>query len=94
MSAEQPLDSIVLAVISKFKARAALGKQKYGTDLDRKDLKPADWIQHAQEELMDGILYLEKLKQELAPPTNKENPSQSHLSSSPSLEELLERHGC
>jgi hypothetical protein len=96
MSTEQPLDSIVLAVISKFKARAVLGKQKYGTDLDRKDLKPADWIQHAQEELMDGILYLEKLKQELgaAAATNKETPSQSHLLSSPSLEELLQRHGC
>ena len=63
--AEQ-LDSVVLAVINKFKARAAVGKEKYGTDLDRKDLKPLDWIQHAQEELMDGILYLEKLKQELS----------------------------
>jgi len=30
--------------------------------LDRKDLKTADWIQHMQEELMDAILYLEKLK--------------------------------
>lgn len=63
---EQQLDSVVLAVINKFKARAAVGKEKYGTDLDRKDLKPLDWIQHAQEELMDGILYLEKLKQELS----------------------------
>ena len=59
---EQQLDSIVLAIINKFKARAILGKEKYGTDLDRKDLKPLDWIQHAQEELMDGILYLEKLR--------------------------------
>lgn len=42
-----------------------MGKEKYGTDLDRQDLKPLDWIQHAQEELMDGILYLEKLKQTL-----------------------------
>jgi hypothetical protein len=62
---EQHLDSIVLAVISKFKARAIMGKQKYGTDLDRTDLQPFDWIQHAQEELMDGILYLEKLKQSI-----------------------------
>lgn len=42
-----------------------MGKEKYGTDLDRQDLKPLDWIQHAQEELMDGILYLEKLKHTL-----------------------------
>ena len=58
------MDSIVSAVIAKFEARAKMGKEKYGTDLDRKDLKVSDWIQHAQEELMDGILYLEKLKQE------------------------------
>lgn len=59
------LDSIVSAIIQKFIARARMGKEKYGTDLDRQDLKPLDWIQHAQEELMDGILYLEKLKQTL-----------------------------
>ncbi len=73
---EQQLDSVVLAVINKFKARAAVGKEKYGTDLDRKDLKPLDWIQHAQEELMDGILYLEKLKQELSPKSTA-HPSQT-----------------
>jgi hypothetical protein len=59
------LDSIVSAIIQKFIARAKMGKEKYGTDLDRQDLKPQDWIQHAQEELMDGILYLEKLKNNL-----------------------------
>lgn len=60
-------DSIVQAVIAKFLARAAMGKAKYGTTLDRTDLKTLDWIQHAQEELMDGILYLEKLKGEFPP---------------------------
>ena len=55
-------DSIVRSIIYKFLERSDLGKKKYGTDLDRKDLEPKDWIQHAQEELMDGILYLEKLK--------------------------------
>jgi hypothetical protein len=59
-------DSVVKAVIAKFLERAAVGKQKYGTDLDRKDLSRVQWINHAQEELMDGILYLEKLKQELS----------------------------
>lgn len=56
-------DSIVKSVIQKFLDRSAIGKEKYGTDLDRKDLSKQDWIKHAQEELMDGILYLEKLKQ-------------------------------
>jgi len=58
------MDSIVAAVIEKFKQRSELGQKKYGTNLDRKDLSIQDWITHAQEELMDGILYLEKLKQE------------------------------
>ena len=57
------------AVIRKFQERSELGQKKYGVTLDRTDLKPLDWIQHAQEELMDGILYLEKLKKELTPVT-------------------------
>ena len=60
------VDSIVQSIIQKFIDRAKMGKEKYGTDLDRKDLTHLQWINHAQEELMDGILYLEKLKQELA----------------------------
>jgi hypothetical protein len=55
-------DSIVKSIVHKFIARSKFGKQKYGTDLDRQDLNVNDWITHAQEELMDGILYLEKLK--------------------------------
>jgi hypothetical protein len=69
------LDSSVKAVIEKFKQRAVLGKQKYGTDLDRQDLQVKDWIQHAQEELMDGILYLEKLKQSLQPKPAQYDPN-------------------
>ena len=61
-------DSIVAAVIKKFQERSDLGQKKYGTTLDRTDLKTLDWIQHAQEELMDGILYLEKLKQSFSHP--------------------------
>jgi hypothetical protein len=65
VDSEFKYDTVVTAVISKFMDRAKFGKQKYGTDLDRTDLKVPDWIKHAQEELMDGILYLEKLKQEI-----------------------------
>lgn len=60
------MDSIVTAIIAKFEERAKFGKAKYGTDLDRKDLSVLDWIKHAQEEHMDAILYLEKLKRELS----------------------------
>ena len=59
----EAVDSIVKSVVQKFLDRAAFGKKKYGTDLDRTDLSVLDWIQHAQEEHMDAILYLEKLKQ-------------------------------
>jgi hypothetical protein len=55
------MDSIVTSVINKFEQRAKMGKEKYGTDLDRTDLNISDWIKHAQEEHMDSILYLEKI---------------------------------
>ena len=57
-------DSIVESVINKFKTRSELGIKKYGVTLDRNDLSALDWINHAQEEAMDFILYLEKLKNE------------------------------
>ena len=63
---ESCTDSVVRAVILKFLQRSSVGVTKYGVTLDRTDLGAGDWIQHAQEELMDGILYLEKLKQTLA----------------------------
>lgn len=55
-------DSVVDSVIDQFIDRAQFGKVKYNTDLDRDDLSVPQWIEHAQQELMDGILYLEKLK--------------------------------
>ncbi len=55
-------DSIVEEVIDLFRKRSEQGRKKYGTTLDRDDLSEAEWIQHLQEELMDAILYLTKLK--------------------------------
>ena len=59
------LDSIVTSVIDQFKERATKGKEKYGVDLDRTDLSLLEWIEHAKQEHMDAILYLEKIKNEL-----------------------------
>jgi hypothetical protein len=59
---EYTKDTIVNKVIQSFVERSNVGLQKYGTTLDRDDLSVLDWIQHAQEEHMDAILYLEKLK--------------------------------
>jgi hypothetical protein len=55
-------DSIVASVIQSFKKRSMEGILKYGKTLDRNDLTFLQWVQHAQEEMMDGILYLEKMK--------------------------------
>ena len=58
------MDSIVASIIKQIEDRSAIGKKKYGTDLDRTDLSLVDWIEHAKQEHMDAILYLEKLKQQ------------------------------
>ena len=58
-------DSIVESVINQFKQRSEVGIKKYNTTLDRTDLSRLDWITHLSEELMDAILYLERLKKEL-----------------------------
>ena len=60
---ENKLDSVVTSIIEQFTKRAQFGKAKYGTDLDRTDLALLDWIEHAKQEHMDAILYLEKIKQ-------------------------------
>jgi len=56
-------DTIVESVIEQFKQRSEVGINKYNKTLDRDDLTHLEWLQHAQEEAMDMILYLEKLKQ-------------------------------
>jgi hypothetical protein len=57
------LDSVVTSIIEQFKERSEQGKAKYGVDLDRTDLSLLEWIEHAKQEHMDAILYLEKIKQ-------------------------------
>jgi hypothetical protein len=55
-------DSVVDSIIDQFVERAIMGKEKYGCGLDREDLSVLEWIEHAKQEHMDAILYLEKLK--------------------------------
>jgi hypothetical protein len=57
-------DSIVSKIIGRFTSRAEMGFNKYGTDLDRKDLTVTEWHTHLIEELHDAILYTEKARQE------------------------------
>jgi len=56
-------DTVVKSIIDKFSQRSSTGIDKYGVTLDRDDLTELQWIEHAQEEAMDLILYLEKIKQ-------------------------------
>ena len=53
-------DKIVQQVIDKFNQRSELGIKKYGTTLEENNND--DFLNHLQEELMDAILYIEKLK--------------------------------
>jgi len=54
-----------LAVANLILARDAAGQAKYGTTMDRQDLKPHAWIDHMIEEMADGIQYGQRLKTEL-----------------------------
>lgn len=55
-------DSVVESVVKKFQDRSRVGIEKYGTTLDRTDIDFDGWAEHLQQELMDAILYLERLK--------------------------------
>ena len=55
-------DKVVDTIIQKFYQRSKLGQKKYGTTLENNNLELNEWIVHAQEELMDCLLYLEKIK--------------------------------
>ena len=57
-------DKNVLNVMARFKERSEVGMKKYKTTLERTDLTTLEWLQHAQEEAMDFVLYLERLKHE------------------------------
>jgi hypothetical protein len=55
-------DYVVDSIIDQFIDRASFGRSKYGVGMEREDLSILEWIEHAKQEHMDAILYLEKLK--------------------------------
>ena len=55
-------DYVVDSIVDQFIDRANFGRQKYGIGMEREDLSILEWIEHAKQEHMDAILYLEKLK--------------------------------
>jgi hypothetical protein len=56
------LDPIVESVVNQLRDRSEVGIKKYGTTLDDNNLSIKEWIEHAKQEAMDFVLYLEKLK--------------------------------
>ncbi len=59
------MDENVENVVSQLRAREERGLSKYGVNTERTDLSTLEWLQHLQEELMDGAVYIERIKQEL-----------------------------
>ena len=55
------MDNIVKLVLDKYVKRSEVGVKKYGTTLEQNNTD--DFLNHLQEELMDAVLYIEKLKQ-------------------------------
>ena len=59
------MDLNVEKVCAQLQDREQRGLLKYGVNTERDDLSTLEWLQHLQEELMDGCVYIEKLKGEL-----------------------------
>lgn len=52
-------------VIAEMRQRETFGLAKYSASIDRSDFSAADWLQHAKEEAMDLVLYLQRLQDTL-----------------------------
>lgn len=55
-------NEVLRAVQAKLIAQTQKGIQKYGHSVKPDALETVDWIEHAQEEIIDLIVYLECLK--------------------------------
>lgn len=58
-------DPVVNRVLRKFILRSSQGMKRFGVTMQDNNAPAIHWIENAQEELMDAILYLEKLKWEI-----------------------------
>ena len=56
-------DPVVERVVDKFVSRSDIGFAKYGVTLEDDKSNIFQWVNHLQEELMDAVLYLQKLKE-------------------------------
>jgi len=59
-------DPIIEKVVEKFISRSDVGFNKYKITLDQDSKSINEWLNNIQEELMDAVNYIEKLKAVLA----------------------------
>lgn len=59
-------DPIIQKVVEKFISRSDVGYNKYKITLDEDNKSINEWLNNIQEELMDAVNYIEKLKQVLS----------------------------
>jgi hypothetical protein len=55
-------DPIIENVIQKIKQRSDVGFAKYKVTLDNDNQTLDKWLEHLQEELMDAVNYIEKIR--------------------------------
>ena len=55
-------DKVIQRVVDKFQQRSDVGYKKYGVTLHDDEPDLFKWLNHLQEELMDAVNYIEKLK--------------------------------
>lgn len=58
-------DDNVNEVVRSYLDRAETGMLKYGVTTGDNPLSLLEWLDHAQQELMDATIYLERVKQEI-----------------------------
>ena len=58
-------DPTVKKVVNLFEKRSQAGIKKYGTTLSGNPLSLVEWLEHAKEESMDQVLYLQRAIDEL-----------------------------
>lgn len=58
-------DPTVRKVVNLFQERSRVGIEKYGTTLAGNPLSLIEWLEHAKEEAMDQVLYLQRAIDEL-----------------------------
>lgn len=77
ISEEIMANEILRNIQDKFETQTEKGIAKYGHTLRPESLFTTDWINHAQEELIDALVYLECLKSSLINVEELENTFES-----------------